>query len=122
MSTDPMAVVTARLQKLIAEWEPRLDLPGIEVRHGFLETYDVDDPTKCAETTIEWQYRAAKIEWYLPMLTSRNDATLEDIVVHEFAHIIIGPLHDRFKANSTDLEELAVESIARALIRTHQKD
>lgn len=106
------------IMRLAAEWEPRLDLPGIAVRHRFIPTSAEDDPDIVATTQTRWHYRHATIRWYLPACRVLTPRELEDALVHEYAHILLGAIVDRLKANSDEHNEHATESIARALLCT----
>lgn len=107
-----------RIRHYVAEWEGVLDLPGVEVIHRFIETVRDDEEGTAADTEVKWQYRRATMRWYLPVLIGTPDDELESILVHEYCHVLLGPLASHLKPNSVDFEEFAVESIARALLST----
>lgn len=105
-----------RIGRFSLDLEARIDLPGVTIRHAFLATTHASDTTTVAETTCEWQYRRAKIEWFLPALMTNDDAALREIVAHEYAHVLIGSVNDRLKSGSEDHLEIATENVARAII------
>jgi hypothetical protein len=111
-----------RVLALAQAWEPRFDLPGIAVEHRFHET--MLDPengdTTAAVTKAVWQYRFAIIHWYLPNIAGMSDDDLENTVVHEYVHVLLGPLANHIKASGNDLNELATENVARALLATRK--
>lgn len=120
MPTNPVyADLITRINHLAIEWEHRLDLPGIDIVHRFLETYkDGNDHSTVAETDSEWQYRAGVIRWYLPVALRLSEHDLEVALVHEYVHVLIAPLEGVMPAKASDLCEYVVESIARALTAT----
>lgn len=109
-----------RIERCCSSWEPLLDLPGVTVQHVYLETYS-DEHTVCADTQPLWQYRTAKIRWYMPAIARLTDAELEVTVVHEYVHILLGPVQEHLLAKHGDLLEMVTENVARALIRTYME-
>lgn len=104
------------IEDRVDEWTAMLDMPGVKIRHAFLATTNEEDHTTCALTASEWTYRAAKIEWYLPALAVQSLADIENMVVHELVHVLLGSIRSRLKSGSEDHEELATENVARALL------
>jgi hypothetical protein len=109
----------SRIMDISHRWEELLDLPGIDVRHKFLDTVNDDDMETAADTETKWQYRWATIRWYVPACSSQTDDQLEEAVVHEYAHVLMAALNGRIKAGSDDHVEHATQSIARALLKAH---
>ena len=107
---------------IAARWEPLLDLPGIAVEHRFHEA--MLDPengdSTAAVTKSVWQYRFAIIHWYMPNVVGMSDDDLENTVVHEYVHVLLGPLAAHIKNSAADLNELATENVARALLATYR--
>ncbi len=108
--------------RLVREWEPLLDLPGVAVEHRFHDTFlDPANPdATCAQAVTRWQYREAVIHWYLPGAVRQTSDELENTLVHEYVHIMLAPTHDRLKAGSEEHDELATENVARALLATRR--
>lgn len=106
------------IMRLAAEWEPRLDLPGIAVSHRFIDSSAEDDPDTVATTFTRWHYRHAVIRWYLPACRVLTLRDLEDAVVHEYAHVLLAAIGDRLTDGSDEHNEHATESVSRALLCT----
>lgn len=104
--------------ELAAKWEPLLDLPGVAVQHKFIPTPRDDDNECAADTSAKWHYRIATIRWFLPTCLTMSDRGLEEVLVHEYAHVLMAALDDRIKPGSDEHVEHATESVARALLCT----
>lgn len=110
----------ATIRRLVKEWEPLLDLPGVAVEHRFHNTFlDPANPdATCAQAVTRWQYREAVIHWYMSGAVRQTRDELENTLVHEYVHIMMAPVHERLKAGSEEHDELATENVARALLAT----
>lgn len=107
--------------------EDELGLDWIDVSHAFhtqLRGEDSGDGQEDVETTAavtvaNWKYRTAAITWYLPMVATMSDGGLYEVAMHEYVHVLMGPLagHISTKPNVHDLEEFTTECIARCMIR-----
>lgn len=103
----------ARVEKLIERlapvWQERMGLGDFEIEHVFLDSYEggvsADDfaITACAES--RWNYKQAKIKWYLPSAVRHSDETLEGTLVHELCHVLLSP--------EQDLIDIELEKAAR---------
>lgn len=111
-----------RLAKIVAAWEPRFDLPGVVVHHGFVETFreGENEHWTSAYTETDWHYRQARVLWYLPTMCRLTDEDLEEMVVHEYVHVLNAVLESRAKPNSDDYLEHAAQNVTRALLATYR--
>lgn len=107
----------ATILELVEEWEPLLDLPGISVEHRFLPTTCDGDDDKVVDTHTTFQYRRAQIRWWLGRASVFDSDALEGLLVHEYVHILLGAIEDRLKPGSDLFLEVAVENVARALLK-----
>lgn len=107
--------VGSHIDALVAEWQQRLDLPGVSIYNVFVDS-TIDDDETAAITDCKWAYRQAEIRWSLTVCASMGHDELEGVVVHELAHVLLGVLDDRLKAGSDDHCEYATENVARALL------
>lgn len=112
------AELEKRVREFADDWEPLLDLPGISVTHKFHDRYFDEEnlDTTAANTVYQWEYRQAVIHWYLPTVARMDDNDIEMAVVHEYAHLLTGPVRDLITSNKHERLELATENVARALI------
>lgn len=106
-----------KIETLVTYWEPLFDLPGIEVQHRFLPTTADSDRDQVADTHVMWQYRRAQVRWWLGQAIALDPDSLELILIHEYVHILMGPLPP---VKNDDLEELVTESLARAILKAHR--
>lgn len=113
-----------RLALIVAAWEPRFDLPGVDVHHGFVETFreGENEHWTAAYTETDWHYRAARVLWYLPTMCRLSDEDLEECVVHEYVHILNACLESRAKPGSDDYVEHAAQNVTRALLAAHRSE
>lgn len=111
------------VKALVKKWEPLLDLPGTEVIHKFhdtkLDPSNADDTA--AVTTANWPYRYAVIDWYLPNLCNQKPSQLEELVVHEYCHVLNASLEAAVAAERGDVNEIAAQNVTRALLRVAKK-
>lgn len=112
----------ARVGHLVDRWVDLMAMEHIDIVNLFsdgLHGEEADTPeVTAAITTASWEYRKAEIHWYLPMVAAMSDEGLEEVVVHELCHVLLGPLKDHIKAGANKLEELATENAARAILRS----
>lgn len=119
-----------RIERITSQLESELGLDGwLDIRHIFDAGYDGDTtlsddgssqiyPTT-AITTPSWRYRCGKIRWFLATAAPQTDDELILVAVHEYLHLLIAPITSPppHKSVAADLEEYAVESIARVIAR-----
>ena len=107
-----------RVESMINKWFKPMGMGWFDILFDWHRD-ERKEPTRnnipaVADVECSWEYKRAKINWYLPVIQNIDDDELENMIVHEFVHILI---------NSVDIEELpnekleyATESVARALI------
>lgn len=129
--TSPLHSATqARIERITRQLETELGLScWLDINHIFDTGYDgdttLDDEgassiySTTAITTAAWRYRTGKIRWYLNIAASQSDDELTLVALHEYLHILIAPITSPVphKSVAADLEEYAVESIARVIAR-----
>src|SRR5262245_48777434 len=106
---DLIKTIKARTQ----EWEKLLDQRWINVEHAFLESYNHEDHHTLADTEAFWQYRHAKIRWYLPSMIRLSEAEMDEAIVHEYVHVLLSPIEGKLASRHEELSEFTVESLAR---------
>lgn len=79
-----------------------------------------DFPHTAADCEAWWQYRSAKITFYLPVCEDADDEELERIVVHELVHVLIGSIHNFENDETREMTEYATENVTRALLYTNK--
>lgn len=73
-----------------------------------------------AVTTAHWQYKRARIRWYLQMTAMQTDNRLFATAVHELVHLLLNPL-DSLLDTAADpvyaaMNEYTCETITRAIM------
>lgn len=106
--------ITKRLEKLFALGE------FMKINHVFIEGMEGDTlvgeeglvtATKVtAITTTMWQYRSAKITWFLGSAAQKDDDYLEQTAIHEYVHMLMSPVTSFLFQYLRD-DESAIESI-----------
>jgi hypothetical protein len=105
-----------RVQTYFDKWFNTLGLGWHQVDINWSRVTNEEDADTAARTTWQWQYRSASITFFLPTMADLNDDKLEAVVVHEFAHILTGPMVQNTSEEHNQLMEYGTESVARALI------
>jgi hypothetical protein len=93
-----------------------MDLGHFTINHVFREIIKEDEPDTLADTKAFWQYRQARIAWYLPTLSQFGKPEVENAMVHELTHVLLAPVEDGVKGGKENLVELSAENVTRALI------
>lgn len=119
-----------RILRVTTALEAELGLSGWwDIAHHFVEGLDGDTELDkdgkvtvyktCAATTTTWEYRSAKITWYLSTVCRIDDDELEWTAVHEYVHVLMAPLATLVPPKDLHgkLEEFVTESLARAIMR-----
>ena len=110
------ALEQARITSMMDELLEEFALYWVQVVYKF-STKTVGDRV-AAETTTDWEYRQASIEFCLPVTILETDLELRRICVHELVHVLAAPMEMQVKDKplSNKLCELAVENLTRALL------
>ena len=98
------------------KWQTIMDLGHFTINHVFVESLKEDEPDTLADTKTFWQYRQARIRWFMPALSQFDKPEVENAMVHELTHVLLSPISDNMKANKDDFMELSTENVTRALI------
>lgn len=105
-----------RVQKFIKKWYDTLGLGWYRVDLIWDRARSEESPDEAAITHWSWQYRTASITFRMPVIEELNDEKLENVVVHEFAHILTGSMVQNQPEENKQLAEYGTETVARALI------
>ena len=107
-----------RIQSATSRLETELGLSGfLEIEHIFDPGVDSETNTPpYAMTSPNWHYRSGLIRWYLQPVCLLTDDELEQVIIHEYVHILVHPITQLISSDDlTHREEYSVESIARAI-------
>jgi hypothetical protein len=76
-----------------------------------------DERTTC-ETTTDWEYRQASMDWCLPIVAVLTDLELRRTAVHEVVHVMVAEMEMQVKDKDlpNKLCERAVENVTRAIL------
>lgn len=114
----------ARIKRYIDKWMPagfgwwKID---IQYDRSAGEQSHEDQRSSAGQCSERWEYRMAQITFFLKTVETMDDEELEEVVVHELSHLLLGPVRDYSTEANRQMTEFAVTSVARALISTHQK-
>lgn len=116
MNDKDYAKQKKRIKKLVEKWHDPMGMGWFHIDMNWDRARKDDVPNTAARTVSSWQYRNADITWYLPACADNDDDFMENIVVHEFVHILIAPLALVDKETDLPLQhEYATECVARAM-------
>lgn len=106
----------ARIEACMDDLLETLEMAWVTVNYKF--STKIGDDRVAAETTTDWEYRQATIEFSLPITTLATDLELRRICVHELVHVLVSPMEMQIKDKdlANKLCELAVENVTRALM------
>jgi hypothetical protein len=108
----------ARCANVFDEVLEALGMDWLTVHHKFSTKTDGDDARVAAETTTDWEYLQAGVEWRLPITLLLTDLELKRVAVHEAVHMLVASMEmqipDEPLANK--ICELAVEHVTRAIL------
>lgn len=110
-----------RISVIFHEWYALLELDWCNVTLYRSDAARPDDSDCAADTDSKWQYRQARIAFYLPALANHDDSDLESVIVHELVHVMINGMESKVAEKFTDQCELAVENVTRALIAARER-
>lgn len=112
-----------RVIRITGEIEEWLDLDGIDVKHQFHDghyedhTQETEYGTTTATTVVRWEYRFARIQWFLASVAVATDEELYRVALHEYCHVLMGAMQDCLKPNhNMKLEERVTENFFRAIL------
>lgn len=105
-----------RVKKVIDKWFKTMGMNWWRIDMYWERDYDAADDRTAARTSWSWQYRSAVITWFLPVIQNFNDEELENAVVHEFSHILIGAVSQDVLEDKRQLVEYSTENVTRAII------
>jgi hypothetical protein len=112
------ALEEARCTAIFDEVLEALGMDWLRVSHKFSTKTEGDDSRIAAETTTDWEYMQAGVEWRLPITLLLSDLEVKRLAVHEAVHMLVASMEmqipDEPLANK--ICELAVEHVTRAIL------
>lgn len=117
-----------RVRRLVrfytAKWVKLLDFEWFTIQHKWIDSGEEDDggiTRTAADTTALWEYRYAKVRWYLPNLSNQTDDQIEECVVHELGHCLIASMEEHIKDKYLEQREYAVQTLTLGLLAVHRR-
>ena len=108
-----------RFSQEIADW---LNLENWDVRIAFnRDNNDVDFPDTACETVAKWEYSGATMTWNIDNIVGTKRHQLEELIIHEYVHILLSPIDNFVPRKHTALTEFTTENLARLLVRQWRK-
>src|ERR1022692_733835 len=105
-----------RVETICTRLEEWFDLGWQEIAHIFNRGGDDDNSDTACTASAKWQYRLATLTWNLDALVSQTDEQIEEIAVHEYIHVLCGPIQE-YLPDDTAREEFVTESLTRVIIK-----
>jgi hypothetical protein len=107
-----------RVQKYIDKWFKTLGLGWFTVDFEWCRERDNEVPSLAGMTHSSWQYKSATIIWFVPVLAEHSDETVENVVIHEFTHVLLSGLaQNQIDGNdkyAKQINEYTTEVVANA--------
>lgn len=108
-----------RIDRFIEKWKAFLGLRWWSVTINYHDEPYIGEATvpTAARTTTYWEYNRAVIDFYVPEFTTESDERVEEIVIHEFCHILVNEMRQWHDANDgVPHEERVVSNLAQAFL------
>lgn len=116
MNDKEYAKQKKRVKKYWDKWFESIGLAWWKIDITWDREREEGTPSQLGKTETRWQYRTAAVTFNLPEIAIVTDERLEECVVHEMTHILVGGLHDLRDDQSREITEYTVTTIARAII------
>lgn len=113
-----------KILKLSNKWRDILGLQGYRIRHHWHREHHPENRDIGAETKMRWAYIEADFDWYMPQLSTLNldDTELEEVIVHEFCHVLVDPLMHEDTEHGKMVFERVVSTIQRAILFVYKEE
>jgi len=110
------ALQTARVIEAVENILEELNVTYVDVKIK-TNTKMGDERVTC-ETTTDWEYRQASMDWCLPIVAVLSDLDLRRTAVHEVVHVMVAEMEMQVKDKDlpNKLCERAVENVTRAIL------
>ena len=93
MTDKEYNVQKKRIEKYINKWQGPMGLKWFSIQSAYCREHrDGLECDICADTEVLWEYRKAVITYYIPKIETITDGQLEDVIVHELCHVLLGGL------------------------------
>ena len=112
--------IEERILRFSQEIETWFNLEHTDIRISFNRAPDDDVGTACT-CQAKWEYSQATMCWNLDAVIGIKRHQLEELIIHEFVHILLGPIQEFIPDKQVKREEFVTENIARLLIRQWRK-
>lgn len=108
-----------KLQKILAKhieyWLPAFGLDDWKLVVDYTANNCEGNSEVNAYINCMWEYKSARLVFFLPALLDHDDSFLEVVVVHELCHALVCQM--RGKKKSHKLEEATVTNLTKAFLR-----
>lgn len=111
----------ARIQRYLDKWMPAgFGWWKLKIDYERGSSTGKESLIETANIIENWEYRSARITFYLDCTTDLNDDDLEHTVVHELSHLLLGSIRDYSTDDRRQMTEFAVTAVTRALLGTNR--
>lgn len=114
--------VKATCKLLFEKWRERLKLQFYEIqyewfREGNLDRDDARHMKTNMDVLVQWEYLRAYVRVDCPLIVDKTVPEIEEIVVHEFCHILVNEMSSQKRSqNKYDHEERVVTTLTRLFL------
>lgn len=115
MTDKEYEALKKKITKLTTLWRDELGLGSYRLHHNWARTTKERVDNCGAEVKMRWEYMEADFTWYVPALQDLDDDELEEVVVHEFCHILIAPLMYDDSEHGRMVYERVTTTVQRAI-------
>ena len=105
-----------RIRKVLKEWVGPCGFGWYRLVFEYDRHYAADNDRTFAMMTVLWQYRSARIVFFLPVAVEVDEEELEHCVVHELCHLLVGSIEDYSSEACRQQTEYAVTAVTNALL------
>lgn len=108
-----------RLERFIEKWRTQLGMRWWQITFNYHDEPCVGDGDRppAARTTVDWDYNRAIIDFYVPEFVKDSDERVEQIVIHEFCHVLVNEMRQwRGASDALSHEERVVTNLAQAFL------
>lgn len=102
----------SRVELVWRKWVEVLGLNHYHIEVTYSRERSKDFEACLASSQSDWHYRQMFVFFYLPQVQSLADERLDNLVLHEIAHMLVSPIA---KGTDSEKHELATENVALAI-------
>lgn len=92
MTDKDFKALNVTIKRLLNTWGYNLGFRHWDINYKLERDYSSDNRDICAETSISWEYMDMMITFYGHKLEGKDEAAIEEIVIHELSHALVNEM------------------------------